>query len=71
MQAYEITTKILSDGKIILPDNLLKKLKTNKPVRIIILITEETSQESEDWLKMSQEQFLAGYNDADSIYDEI
>ena len=72
MKAYEFPVKITSDGKIELPDKLSKLLPNNQIVRVIILIGEQTDiDEQMDWSRMTAEQFLAGYSEADAIYDRL
>jgi hypothetical protein len=72
MKAYEFPTKLTSDGKLELPDKLLKLLPDNQIIRIIILISEPTDMEEQSaWPHLTAEQFLAGYSEADSVYDKI
>jgi len=70
MKAYEFPVKITPDGKIELPDKLSKLLPSNQTV--IILINEQTDiDEQINWSRMTAEQFLAGYSEADAIYDRL
>ena len=72
MKAYEFPTKLTSDGKLELPDKLLKLLPDNQIIRVIILISEPTDMEEQSaWSRLTAEQFLAGYSEADSVYDKI
>lgn len=72
MKAYEFPTKLKSDGKLELPDKILKLIPSDQTVRVIILVSEATDiEELMAWNKITAEQFLAGYNEADSIYDRI
>ena len=72
MRAYEYPVKVSSEGKLELPDALLKVLPPNQVVRVIILMNETTDTEGEmAWSRMTAEQFLAGYNESDAAYDSI
>jgi len=72
MKAYEFPTKVTPDGKLELPDKLLKLLSDNQIVRVIILISEPTDiGEQSAWFRLTAEQFFAGYSEADSIYDKV
>lgn len=73
MKAIEFQTRIMPDGKIEVPDFFIKKLKCPQVVRVIVLISEpaEVGQEDKTWACLTQEQFLAGYSDADSVYDQL
>ena len=70
MKAYETPAKVTADGKVELPQAVLELLPRNQLVRLIILVTEASDQEEEAaWSRLAAEQFLAGYSQADSIYD--
>jgi len=72
MKAYEIPIKVTNEGKIKLLDALSELLPRNQVDRVIILIPEPTdAQEQAAWSRLTAEQFLAGYSEADSIYDRI
>jgi len=72
MKAYEIPIKVTREGRIELPDALLELLPREQVVRLIILIPELTdSEERAAWSRLTADQFFAGYNEADSIYDRI
>lgn len=71
MKAYEFPVKIASDGKIELPDRLSKLLPSNQIIRVIILVDEQTEDDQEGWSRMTAEQFLAGYDEVDAIYDRL
>ncbi|HGJ65319.1 TPA: hypothetical protein ENS27_08025 [bacterium] len=72
MKAYEFTVKKNSDGKINLPDNLIRLLNENQNVRLIVLIDEQLNKKVDlDWDNLTETEFLAGYDEADSIYDKV
>ena len=75
MKAYEFQTKVTSKGKLVVevPDTFFEELQRMGMhiVRVIALIGEPTDAyyEEQAWACLTAEQFLAGYNDADAIYD--
>jgi len=72
MKAYEFPTKITPDGRLELPDTLLKQLPGDRPVRIIILVSESTDgEEQAAWSHLTAQQFFAGYSETDAVYDRI
>lgn len=71
MKAYESSAKVTPEG-IELPDSLLQLLPSNQVVRVIVLVSEQTDTlDQADWSRIAAEQFLAGYEQADTIYDTI
>ena len=72
MKTCEIQAKLSPEGKIELPPELLNSLASEPFVRVIILIPDqEDLKEKETWNRLSAAQFFSGYNEADSIYDNI
>ncbi|MCL1463485.1 hypothetical protein [Argonema galeatum] len=77
MKAYEFPAKVTAEGKLELPDTLLKNLTPNQQIRIIVLVNEPVDKEDDeekeaaDWARLGTEQLFAGYSDEDAIYDKI
>ncbi|RKY65337.1 MAG: hypothetical protein DRP99_00300 [Candidatus Latescibacterota bacterium] len=71
MKAYEIPVKVSAEGKLELPKSLSALLPREQVVRVIILVPEPTDEEESLWSRLTAEQFLAGYSEADSIYDKV
>lgn len=73
MKAYEFPAKVTDEGKIEVPDTVLKYLAANQEVRVIVLVQEPTDIEEENatWQILAAEQLLAGYSEEDAIYDNI
>lgn len=72
MKAYEAIAKVTSEGKLELPDSVLQLLPSNQVVKVIVLVSEQTDTlEQVDWSRLTAEQFLAGYEQADNIYNSI
>ena len=74
MEALEFVTKI-KDKQIVVPDNIQSALDNNKDkeIRVIVLIEEgEVREDNESFIQENiREQFLKGYTDSDSIYDNL
>ena len=68
MRAYELSIKLDRDGKVELPADLTKILEEASEARIILLVEDSKDRE---WARLSREQFVKGYSDADSIYDSL
>jgi hypothetical protein len=67
MRAYEASATITRDGNLALPESVRKQLPAGQIARVIVLIPD--SDEGHDWERLSAEQFLAGYAEADAVYD--
>ena len=67
MKAYEYEGKVLPDGHLSIPENLKSKLKSDSKIRVMLLVDEEEIA----WDKMSMSQFLKGYSEKDTIYDNL
>lgn len=70
MKAVEFITK-LKNNTILIPENIREELKTSeeKSIKVIVLISEAYDQENTEYRNMVREQFLCGYDDTDSVYD--
>jgi len=71
MRAYEIPARVTPEGKLELPDALLKLLPSNQVVRVLILFDDTRDVEEAAWSRLAAEQFLAGYSDADAVCDKV
>ncbi len=72
MKAYEFPCKVTPEGKLELPEAVMKLLPANQVVRVIILMLEPTEAEGQEvWASLTAEQFRIGYGEADAVYDEI
>lgn len=72
MQIYEVPIDITPEGKLELPKVLIDRMILGQSIRLIALLDEpEDKEHDSDWARVTAEQFLAGYGDADSIYDTI
>lgn len=67
MKAYEYYAEILPDGHLSLPEDLRRKLKQDSKVRVMLLLEDDDRQ----WEKLSVSEFIAGYDEKDSMYDAL
>ena len=70
MRALEFKSKIM-DNQILIPTKLQSELRTNgeKDVRVIVLVDDSDIYDDLIFQQTTQSQFLKGYADSDSIYD--
>lgn len=67
MKAIEFKTKIINNI-IKVPEKFIPKISIkNKNVRVILLIEEQ--EDDQAFQVLAQQQFLSGYADSDSVYD--
>ncbi len=71
MIAYELSAKVTSDGQLDIPSVFAEMLPRGQVVRLLVLIDESADDEEAAWSRLTAEQFLAGYSEADSIYDTL
>jgi hypothetical protein len=67
MKAYEYYAEILPDGHLSLPDDLRGKLKLDSKVRVMLLLEDNGRM----WEKLTTSEFIAGYDEKDSMYDAL
>ncbi|KAF5419774.1 MAG: hypothetical protein C5S49_00150 [Candidatus Methanogaster sp.] len=70
MNAYEFRAAVTSNHKLSVPDALFGKFETHKTIRGIVLI-DESSDEEQAWAHLTAEQFFAGYDNSDAVYDQL
>ncbi|HEY8780410.1 MAG TPA: hypothetical protein VIM16_02245 [Mucilaginibacter sp.] len=72
MRAVEFETE-LSDNTIKIPESfqLELSLSKDKHVRVIVLIDEFEKNEEAEFKNMLNNQFLKGYDEKDSVYDNL
>jgi hypothetical protein len=70
MRALEFKSKI-KNNRILIPAKMQSELKTkqDKDVRVIVLIDDSDIYDDLIFQQTTQSQFLKGYADTDSIYD--
>ncbi|MEW6666904.1 MAG: hypothetical protein AB1512_17005 [Thermodesulfobacteriota bacterium] len=67
MKAYEYYAEMLPDGHLPIPEDLKGKLKEDSKIRVLLFVEEEEAQ----WEVMTNREFLKGYSDKDSVYDNL
>jgi hypothetical protein len=70
MRALEFITRI-KNNRILIPAKIQSELKTkfDKDVRVIVLIEDSDTNDEAIFKQTARNQFLNGYSDSDSIYD--
>ncbi len=70
MRALEFKSKI-KNNQISIPARIQSELKSkqDKNVRVIVLIDDSEMDDDLIFQQTTQSQFLSGYSDSDSIYD--
>ncbi len=72
MKAYEFAGEVMADGQLKLPESALAQLAGHHAVRVIVLMQDLPEGEEEtEWQAIAAEQFLAGYSEADAIYNTL
>ena len=70
MRAYELPLEIDRDGKIELPEAIVRQIPAGRTARVIILVPDPADAgEQTAWNCLNTEQFLSGYSEADAVYD--
>ncbi|MCK9208858.1 MAG: hypothetical protein M0P66_17240 [Salinivirgaceae bacterium] len=70
MKALEFKSKI-KNNQILIPAKIQSELKNkqNKDVRVIVLVDDSDIYDDLIFQQSTQSQFLKGYADSDSVYD--
>jgi len=72
MKAYEVAAQVTPEGEFVLPATFVAQLPRQQIIRVIVLVPEPTDlEEQAAWSSLTAEQFLAGYSEADAIYDQM
>jgi hypothetical protein len=67
MKAYEYYADVLPGGHLSIPENLKEKIREDSKIRVMVFIEDEEV----DWEALTHKEFLKGYSDKDSIYDNL
>jgi hypothetical protein len=68
MKAIEFVTTLADERHIDIPYGFQKDIHKNQSVRVLILV-EDNATDEQAWEKLTQNEFLKGYPESDSIYD--
>jgi hypothetical protein len=69
MKALEFKSKI-KNNQIHIPLRIQSELKTNQDIRVIVFIDDSEIYDNMIFQQSTKDQFLKGYADSDSIYDD-
>ena len=69
MKTLEFRARLNPDHTLTVPTELVAQLRSDEPVRVILLVPE--LGEDQAWSHLTAEQFVKGYADGDAIYDEL
>lgn len=69
MKALEFVTRLDENRTLEVPPEVLAQIRQGQTMRIILLVPD--SEDEQEWTTLTIEQFLAGYADSDSIYDDL
>lgn len=71
MKAYEFPVKVSLEGTLEIPAPVSELLPRGEIVRVILLVREpDEVYEQKEWSYLAAKEFLEGYAESDSIYDE-
>lgn len=72
MRALEFKS-IIKNNRISIPAKIQSKFKFKKdvPVRVIVLLDDSEGEDDLIFQEATQNQFLEGYSDSDSVYDKL
>lgn len=70
MKTLEFQATINRDRTLTVPSTIADQISENTPVRIVLFVPEE-QEEQETWNHISASEFLKGYAESDSIYDNL
>jgi bifunctional DNA-binding transcriptional regulator/antitoxin component of YhaV-PrlF toxin-antitoxin module len=71
MKAYEFAAAVSRTGGLTVPKSILRALPPSPKLRVMILVREPQDESDEaDWSRLTEQEFLRGYGEADSVYDK-
>ena len=69
MRAIEFQSQLTSDRTLPVPSEVADAIPVNQPVRVLILIAEEDSDQA--WERLAAQEFGQSYSESDAIYDQL
>lgn len=69
MRALEFSGSLNPDSTLTVPRQIANLVPRDQPIRVLLLISDDG--ESQDWERLTTEQFLQGYAPSDAIYDNL
>lgn len=71
MTKLEFDATLDADGSLKLPAEVATQLKSVPSFHVLVLVPDDDDKEEEDWKRLGIEQFVKGYADSDSVYDDL
>ena len=68
MNAIGFRSQVGEDLNLKIPDDIAAQLSVGQEVRVILMVRDDDDEQA--WAAFTAEQFLAGYDPSDAIYDE-
>jgi len=69
MKALEFRSRINPDDSLQVPKEVAAQIPKDKAIQVIVVLPEST--EDGEWRRLTAEQFLLGYSEADGAYDAL
>jgi hypothetical protein len=69
MKALEFLGQIDANNAIVVPPEVAAQLQQGQAICVIVLMPDTT--DDIDWSRLTMDQFLSGYSEGDSIYDNL
>lgn len=72
MTTLDFEASLDSQGRVKIPDDVAAQLKAVPSFRVIVLVPDDDEDEDDEaWRRLGIEQFVKGFDDGDSIYDDL
>ena len=68
MRTLEFRSRVDENRRLTLPPEIAAQVESGETVRVIVVLADRDDAE---WLRLTPEQFLAGYAEGDAIYDAL
>ena len=69
MKALEFRSRINPDDSLQVPKEVAAQIPKDQAIQVIVVLPEST--EDGEWRRLTTEQFLRGYSEADGVYDAL
>ena len=69
MKAIEFESTLSSDSNLKVPAALAEQIPKEGSVRVIVLVPDDETDDA--WRRLTERQFLSGYDEGDNIYDAV
>ena len=69
MKTLEFEAPLTPDSTLTVPSEIASQVDRERPVRVILVQADD--DDGPEWAEHAADQFLAGYDDGDAIYDDL